>query len=261
MILAVATTLRFARASRSRTSRGASPYSRRPLSSSRGSTRRCCASCFKNLTFNIGQRCTVCDEPLTLESELCDHCHYEPPHFNSNRSVTVYEPTVASMVLRYKNGGALNYSKPFAKWLATLFQKNALPDEAILVPIPLHFWRYIRRGYNQSALLTHALQKELQQNGLRKQTNYHCLKRQHHTKTQRFLTLHERRANVEEAFYVPPKYREKIKGKTIVLIDDICTTGATLSAAAKALKDGGATEVHCLTIAKAPLHAVPKSQT
>ena len=119
------------------------------------------------------------------------------------------------------------------------------PARRLPTPVPLHYVRFVTRRYNQSALLAHALAKH---------TNLpvlpDALTRTRHTKPQTGLTRKQRENNVKGAFAANPKHTHHIKGKHILLIDDVFTTGSTLHACTKALLKAGAMQVNVLTLAR-----------
>jgi ComF family protein len=122
---------------------------------------------------------------------------------------------------------------------------SLLHDANLLVPIPLHVWRRVRRGFNQSDDLARRLDVPVMR----------LLMRARATAPQTGLTAAARRRNVRDAFrlspFVPRGARRQLEGRIVVLVDDVRTTGATLDACASVLKDAGAGEVRALTVARA----------
>jgi ComF family protein len=119
---------------------------------------------------------------------------------------------------------------------------TTLRDAACVVPVPLHPWRRFRRGFNQAADLAHALGVPVG----------NILRRRRRTTTQTDLPEAERHTNVLGAFAVRRWSQRRIEGRTIVLVDDVSTTGATLDACAAVLLQAGAKDVRALTAARAP---------
>ncbi len=126
--------------------------------------------------------------------------------------------------------------------MSRFWQKTPLPAD-VLVPVPLHPHRQRERGYNQAALLAQAFGKTV---GIPVLTD--VLFRCRNTVSQTTLNAQERRANVADAFTCVPG---SVQGKQVLLIDDVCTTGATLEACSIALRTGGAISVWALTLARA----------
>lgn len=120
---------------------------------------------------------------------------------------------------------------------------SMLKEADFIVPVPLHFWRLVSRRYNQAALIAQSLAKETD-----KPVISNLLRRTRATPSQGHLK--QRFRNVRRAFVLDPKYTEDVKGKTIVLVDDVYTTGATVRECAKVLMKSGAGKVHVLTLAR-----------
>ena len=118
-------------------------------------------------------------------------------------------------------------------------------EEAVVVPVPLHFLKKLQRGFNVPEIIAKDLAVEF---GMTYQSNW--LTRVRNTKTQTKLNKVERQQNVSHAFKVPRSYWRDVAAKDILLVDDVCTTGATLLSATHALKEAGAGQVWCFSLAR-----------
>ena len=160
-------------------------------------------------------------------------------------SACAFDGSVRVAIHRLKYGRARHFAEPLAEVLAeawTLAVRSGADPEA-LVPVALHQTREAERGYNQAALLAALLGKAI---GLPVESR--ALRRTRDTPSQTRLSAAERRANVAGAFAADPA---RVDGRRIMLIDDVETTGSTLSACAVALRDAGATAVWSVTVARA----------
>ena len=185
--------------------------------------------------------CPKCGRPQ-VSGILCPTCRQLQTEIDGIRSPYRFDEVIRKAIhqLKYHNLKAI--SSCLAELLADYLQSNPLPGEAI-VPVPLHPRRLRERGYNQSSLLARKLGKL---------TNLpvveNCLIRIKEAQPQvKAHNIEERRENVIDAFMCR---NEKISGKQIILIDDVCTSGATLESCALALKSKGATSVWGLTLAR-----------
>lgn len=174
----------------------------------------------------------------------CASCLENPPFFDGHRTALSYDDASKMLILKFKHQDHQHLVKTFTPWL-----NNATYDFTnidIITPVPLHYRRLLYRRYNQAALLAKALaqHKNLSYKG-------DILKRIRATESQGHKSPAERAKNVEGAFSVKSKYTETLKNKTILLVDDVYTTGATLNACAKALKNAGAATIYSVTIARA----------
>ena len=203
-----------------------------------------CVDCWDALPRWNGLSCIVCGLPLPDGGARCRDCRRARRAFRFLRSAGVYEGSLGRMIRTFKYEGREDLAEPFARLLAELWEgePRLAPVDAV-VPVPLHWIRERLRGYNQAAVLARAFGRET---GLPVLES--ALKRRKATKSQTELRRGERQENVKDAF--DARRSEELRGKTILLVDDVCTTGATLEACARALKKGGARRVGALTVAR-----------
>ena len=200
-----------------------------------------CDSCRRSLPRVMPPLCPRCGRPQP-SGALCPACVSWQAEIDGIRSPFRFDGVMRQAIhqLKYRNLRAI--AEPLAKLLNDYLATYPIPGE-VLVPVPLHQKRLRERGYNQSSLLAKALGKL---------TNLpvvdDCLIRQRHAPPQaRSTTVEERRSNVAEAFACRD---HRLKGKQVLLIDDVSTSGATLDACAAALKAIGATSVWGLVLAR-----------
>lgn len=160
------------------------------------------------------------------------------------RAALLYDDASKSFILRFKHADKIDTAMLLAKWLA---QAGAefLGDADVLVPVPLHWTRLFSRRFNQAALLAQALARVTET-----AVAVDALARHKKTPSQGRLGVKARARNVQGAFRVPPKRRPQVKGKRVVLVDDVYTTGATVRAATKVLLRAGAERVDVVTLAR-----------
>jgi ComF family protein len=154
----------------------------------------------------------------------------------------MYDDASRKLILRFKHGDQLQAVRTLTPWLAEA-GADVLASADIIMPVPLHRWRLLKRRYNQSALLARALGKLTG-----KTVMMHVLCRTRATPPQGYLKRVDRIENVKGAFMVGDV--AAISGKTVLLIDDVFTTGATLNVCAQALMHAGAASVDVLTVAR-----------
>lgn len=167
-----------------------------------------------------------------------------PPAYTQARSVFRYDGNSRAQVLALKYHDKTQLAPIFGQWLART--GNAYTGKVqVIIPVPLHYWRLLGRRYNQAALLAGEIAKVA-----RLPVLPNILKRTRATQTQAGLSRSGREDNVRSAFKVPKEKRRHIKGASVLLIDDVMTTGATLNACARALHDAGVRDVYVLTLAR-----------
>lgn len=199
------------------------------------------------LSFIQDPVCITCGTPFDYgrDGQKCLDClEQHVGQLDFARSALVYDDASRGMILRFKHADDIHSAKLFAGWLAGLM--DGIPNRTdIILPVPLHVLRHIKRGYNQSSLLARHLSG---QTGIA--YSDHILHRVKATPSQGGLTPAERAENVHFAFAVSKDKADGIKGRHIALIDDVRTTGATLESCARVLKDAGAATVIGLTLAR-----------
>lgn len=201
-----------------------------------------CEDCLKSLPFikNPCERCGA-ELPNGLEG-VCFNCFANNFNFDMVRSVFSYNEKVVGLVHKFKYKGRKFLASPMAKYMSMLLKTwNINVDE--ITAVPLHKNREKERGYNQSKLLAENIAKE---NNLEYKDL--CVKIVDNP-AQASLDAKSRRENVKGAYIANNDYKRNIKGKTILLIDDIYTTGSTSSEISGVLKKAGANKVYVLTFA------------
>ncbi|MFO8240087.1 MAG: ComF family protein [Dissulfuribacterales bacterium] len=207
------------------------------------STDRLCHDCLESLKFIESPVCTLCGQPFhgpQGSDHICGQCIKNPPSFDTARSVFRYHGAARSLIhkIKYNDDG---YALRVLSFLVKDFMlfDDLKPD--MVIPVPLHPKRLRKRGFNQSLRLARALFTDIH-------LGIDILSRKLNTKPQTELSMEERPGNVRNAFEIE---RPLPKGaRTILLVDDVYTTGATVRACAKTLKKAGAREVHVFTVAR-----------
>lgn len=205
-----------------------------------------CAPCWADLTFITSPACARCGYPFgfrtSTEASLCGACLQESPPFDQSRSVFVYTNTSKKLLFAFKHGRRLMLAPLLVRWL--LARGNGFFEGVdMLIPVPLHWSRLWKRRFNQSALLAQAMGDALDI------TCYPTLlKRVRPTPSQGHMTPVQRFENVQGAFRLSKEGKKLIQGKTVLLIDDVYTTGATVKTCAKTLRQAGAKKVKVLTL-------------
>ncbi len=199
------------------------------------------------LEFISDPQCRICARPFEfkMDHEMeCASCLKDKPEFAQARAALVYNDHSRNIILGFKHADQLHTLPTFMPWViragAPLIEKAD-----VIIPVPLHRWRLLKRRYNQAALMAQYISR---QSGT--PWGYDILIRKRATKMQGFMTSKERQQNVKGAFEVSLQQHPKIVGKNILLVDDVYTTGATVRECAKTLLSAGGAEVNVLSIAK-----------
>ncbi len=204
-------------------------------------------SVWRDLTFIGKPQCGCCGIPFEFgmaAGTLCVRCIEKRPPYRTARSALVYNDASRAMILRFKHADQLHAVHAFTPWLRRA-GAEMLDGADLLVPVPLHPFRLWRRRYNQAALIAQALGKSC---GLPVMPE--ALKRQRATPSQGYLDYKQRQKNVKNAFAVNHQAVQRLDGRSVVLIDDVYTTGATVKECTRALLAAGAAAVDILTVAR-----------
>jgi len=207
-----------------------------------------CERCRAQVELILPPVCRRCGCVLPQEG-LCARCRALPSSLDAVLAVAVFADPLRPAIhaLKYENNTAL--AAPLGSMMVELWRRGGAPQADLILPVPLHTRRQAERGYNQSRLLARVLGR-----GVGVPVDEHTLIRERPTLPQVGLDVTERRQNVEGAFAC----RGDLRGKTVVVVDDVCTTGATLEACAAALRAGGAAGVWGFTLARARWDSAPR---
>jgi ComF family protein len=207
---------------------------------------RFCLPCWQSLTFLGEPCCARCGLPFGYDAGQgveCGACLADPPAFDRLRAAVAYGDVARKVALKIKYSGRPGV----AETLGHFMQRHLAgrdPD-SIIAPVPLHRWRIWSRGYNQSALIASSLARR---SGLRAELD--LVRRIRATPPLRGMGRRERALAVRGAFRMTDKARDLVSGRTIILVDDVFTTGATANACAKVLKRSGAAAVDIICWAR-----------
>lgn len=204
---------------------------------------RWCAECRRRVQALEGPLCDVCGLPQDRQG-ICKDCFSERPRFSALRSWAVFEDPLRKALHRLKYRRDLALGVTLAAEM-TSFVQGLNWEAEMVIPIPLGRQRQKERGYNQVGMIAKPLAMALGMEYAPK-----ALVRHKETRSQVGLSKPERRENVHGAFQAGTG----VKGRTILVLDDVSTTGSTLSAAAEALYASGAKRVYALTVARALPH-------
>lgn len=209
-----------------------------------------CGSCWADTPFILGAACDLCgtglpgQTPAEGEVLICAECQRVPRAWDHGRAVFSYEGVGRKLVLSLKHGDRTDIARAAGPWLARAAH-DLVQDNSLLVPVPLHWTRLAKRRFNQSALLAWSLARHCDA-----EVEPQALLRLRPTPTQEGRSFDARYQNVDEAIIPHPRKGEAMKGRSVVLIDDVMTSGATLAIATEACRQAGAAKVCVLALAR-----------
>lgn len=201
-----------------------------------------CQKCVPKIKLVSGDYCMKCGKKVDASQQYCEDCQKYGHFFLKGRSVLAYDDITKAAIYRFKYGGRKEYAKAFG-----YLMYNALRDELeqikpdALIPVPLSRKRYRQRGYNQAYLLAKWLGRFSKIH-----VDDTVARRVKNTRPQKMLSRRERQNNLKKAFIIK---ENDVKLSTIVLIDDIYTTGSTVDALADAFMKKGVQNVYVISLA------------
>jgi ComF family protein len=202
-----------------------------------------CLDCWSRLHFLTEPCCARCGLPFEFgadEGAECGRCLAEPPPFDRLRAAVAYGEVARAVALKLKYGGRPGVAETLARFMRRQLEPGR---DALLAPVPLHRWRIWRRGYNQAALVASALARSTGA-----PLALDLLRRTRATPPLKGLGRRERAEAVRGAFEVGDPAR--VRGRDILLVDDVFTSGATAGACARALRKAGGARVGILCWAR-----------
>jgi ComF family protein len=203
------------------------------------------AEAWGRITFLEAPVCDGCGAPQAYETgALCPGCLAHRRAFDRARAAVAYDDGSRDLILQLKRADRTDLAGLFALWL-TRAARDLLDEADAVVPVPLHPLRLVTRRFNQAAEIARPLARRA---GLAYLPG--ALIRKRHTASQGGKSGSGRRRNMAAAFAVPERARPRLAGKTILLVDDVLTTGATAEACARALKAAGAARVDVAAVAR-----------
>lgn len=207
-----------------------------------------CGACWGQTAFISGTVCDACGAPVIGPSDgariECDDCKTYHRPWSTGRSALIYEDLARKLVLGLKHGDRTEIAKPAALWMRRVAEP-ILSRNMLLAPVPLHRTRLLKRRYNQSALLASAISHE---------TGFdHCpdlLIRALRTPKLERASVRDRYSLLAEAIRTNPRQAGMMQGRSVLLVDDVMTSGATLTACTLACLKSGARDVSVVTLAR-----------
>lgn len=205
-----------------------------------------CPTCWQKINFLTHPLCEINGTPFPFDIEqgtISAQALKNPPSYDKARGVAAYDGTMKELIHKLKYNDRHELLNLFANWM-TFSGKELITQSDLILPIPLYKTRLWQRRFNQSALLAKRLSEITN-------TPYDSsiLLRQKKTRSQVGLSSKERYQNLKNAFVVEQTKKEKVENKSVLLIDDVITTGATINSAALSLKNSGAKTVNILSLA------------
>ncbi len=212
-----------------------------------GAERGVCGGCWAQLSFIAEPVCSVCGRPRTVDEtpvDPCVRCRAHPPLLRRTRAALAYDDASRRLVIAFKHHARLSLRPLLVRWLRRA-AADLIDEVDLVAPVPLHRHRLLHRGYNQAAVLAAPLADRA--------AHYvpDLLIKRRSTRPQQGLGAQARASNVTaRAFQINPRWQAQVKGRRVLLVDDVVTTGATLDACGRVLARGGVASVDGVCLAR-----------
>jgi ComF family protein len=205
-----------------------------------------CASCLDRLRPEPFRPCRICANEISpsVVEDLCLRCKGKSAAYSDLRVASFYSDEIKTLIHAFKFGSRWSVCRVLAELAAMTVPAEYFRCD-VVIPIPLHRSRLKERGYNQAGLLAECVARKF---GCK--VDERCLVRSRATKAQALLDHNEREANVARAFHLT-RHADRLHGKSVLLVDDVVTTGRTIQAAASELARSGAKEIRVFAAAHA----------
>lgn len=206
-----------------------------------------CTTCWQDLVFINDPKCEICSNtfPVNQFEKICIDCKTHIPAFDKVISSVVYNDISEQIIFGLKYNDRIDCSEIIAEFIKnSIIRENEKPD--VIIPVPLHKNKLKKRGYNQATLIAKKLAKKLNV-----KIEFESLVKVKDNISQSGLNREERFVNVENVYKLNQKTKDRLKGKSVFLVDDVITTGATVNECAKLIKRARVKNVTCVSFARA----------
>ncbi len=208
-----------------------------------------CGACWGRTHFFTGPVCDYCGVAVptadrTTTRLICDSCDRTPPGWDRGRAAVAYDGVGSQITMAFKHSDRLDMAAPIARWMVAA-GADIVSADMIVIPVPLHWSRLLRRRYNQSAILAKHVAGLIGAD-----VEVEALKRRYATPFLKGMTRQERHEAVRDAIIVAPEFVRSVTDRQVLLVDDVMTTGATLAACTQVCRGAGAQSVSVLTLAR-----------
>lgn len=209
-----------------------------------------CIDHFNKLQFITNPKCKICSNPFEYSvdsNSICGLCLTSTPKYDKGVAILAYGEESKKLIFDLKYNDKIHLAKFFSKLMLPVFKEFEEID--FIIPVPLHKKRVRQRKFNHSVLIARDLSKKSKIPLI-----YDSLIRVKNTRPQSGLSKTGRKRNISGAIKFNDKYLDIIKGKNVVLIDDVITTASTIDACCKVLRRGGVGKIYVVTLAKTVLN-------
>jgi len=206
-----------------------------------------CGECWAKLSFITKPYCASCSFPFAYENEqdmLCGNCIKDAPNYDKAISIMKYDEYCKKLIHKFKYQDQLHVLNYLTKFMINM-GKELIRESDFICPVPMHKNKLLKRGYNQAALLAMNISKQCKINYLPD-----LIVKHKNIQAQAGLLKHQRVKNIKNSFQLNMKYQKKIEGKRILLIDDVITTGATITECCRMIRVAKPSKIFVLTLAK-----------